>query len=648
MIKQVPVTEFKYGLLDSIEDTAIPRGSSSKSLNWITEGVKIALRRGYDLLGTTENSGVGRITGLGVARKPNGDNIVYRTRKRKLEYLDTTTDDWVEVGSDVLPAAVVATDSLGEDISFEAYTNVTGEQIRLNSKNAGPHKIMTANPGSITDMFVLGTNYKGKMRVKNGRQYVWDRAGNPPNKIDLFASKLDVKGSADYTQISSEAVAGTGTNISGTLAFKAGGARRICFEVTFERDTSAETFTDNGDGTLTSTAGGTGTINYTTGAFALVFASAAAVVTATYRWADDSSGGIDDFNFSATRTAGQGFILKQAGGGAFRNLASLNGVEYCLHESKTWAVTISTDDLDVSNLIFRNKVGIPSERASVETADGIYYIDDTDENDPHFRVLSLESLSTEVVPKSVSKQFKIADVKVGVNLKDYRFDKGASIEFGDLVLFACRTKDSDANNRVFVYNKVNKATDILDYYVSQFALYEGTLIAGDSITDNVYTLFSGTDDNQSLIGNYWESSLDNLGHMGMKRVVELTVDGEIGPEQQLKISMSVDRGPFVQVRSPYDVTNDLYAIQGDGDYVDKAQRVSVGAFTLGRGEVGGGGSGVEAYHYRRSFRISLDKFEYAKFKVEAVGLGYASVSEFTFRDVRIKWTRPPNKYRLNR
>jgi hypothetical protein len=649
--KQLQILNFKYGLIDSVEEQSAPRGAASRLLNWMHVGTKIELRRGYNLLGTTENSGLGKITGLGVGKKPNGSDILYRTRKRKIEYLDTATDDWVEVGTNVLPAAVVATDTLGEDISIESYQNPTGPQIWLNSPNAGPIKIMTANPGSYTEMYLSGTNYKGYMRIKNGRMYVWKRYGNPGNDTDLFASHLDVRADSDYTQVSAEVISGS----SGTLAFKGSGARRVCFQVVFTVTASGEVFTDNGDGTLTGSLGTTGaTINYTTGAYAGVGAG-----TCTYRWADDSadaaspptaaSAGIANFKYTvAARVATEGFILPQAGGGAFQNLMSLNGVEYCMHEQKTWAATISADDADLTNLIFRSKVGIPNHRAAVESADGIYYIDDTDKNDIHFRLLTLDTQSTEVLPRSISKQFKIADVRVGVNLNDYLFDQAAAIEFGDLVLFACRTSDSSTNNRVFVYNKVNKSTAIVDYYVSCFAVYDGTLVAGDSVSDNVYTLFSGVDDDDATIANFWEASLDNLDYNGMKRVAELTVEGEIGPEQSMKIMMSADRGAFIEVRSPSDVDNGVHAVEGDGVYVDKSQRVSVGPLILGSGELGGGGDGVEAYHYRRTFRIAVDKFEFVKFRVEATGLGYLSLTEFTFADVRLKWALVPNRYRVGR
>lgn len=644
-MKELPITEFKNGLIDSIESSAIPRGTASKELNWLTQGVKIELRRGMEMLGTTENTGSGRITGLGVAIKPDGTDVAIRTRKRKVEYLNTTTDDWVEIGTNILPAGVIADDALGEDISIQPYQNLTGYQVWLNSPNTGPYKIMTANIGSYTDLN-HANNYKGKMRIKQNRQFLWDRGGTTKDKINVYGSKLDVKDASDYTTITEEAIAGSGVTRTGTLAFKAAGALRTCLSVTFTDGT--ETFTDNGDGTLTGSAGGTGTINYTSGAFSITFAASATTVTATYQWCDDSDGGIADFRFSSTRAAGEGFIRLQGASGNFQNIASYNLSEYCFHETKTWKLIIANDDSTVDSVIFRDRVGIPNHRAMVETGDGIYYIDDTDQNNPHFRLMRLATMTADVIPTSISKARKLAEIEVGVDLSDYRFDRGVAIEFGDLVLFACRTSNSTTNNRVFIYNKVSKAFDIADYSVSCFAIYDGTLIAGDDISDNVFTLLSGTDDDQSYIANYWEGSLDDLDTRKMKRVVEIVMDGEIGPEQSLKVSMAVDNGPFVEIKSAEDVTNGKYAIEGDGYYVDKSQKVNVGSYTLGRGEIGGGGDGLEAYHYRRQFRISLDKFELVKIRFEAMRLGYVSVSEFVYHDVRIKWHKVANRYRENR
>src|SRR5439155_17138915 len=93
---------------------------------------------------------------------------------------------------------------------------------------------------------------------------------------------------------------------------------------------------------------------------------------------------------------------------------------------------------------------------------------------------------------------------------DYRFDMAAAIQYGDYILFACRHRSSTVNNTVFAYDKKHGSLDLLDYWVSCFAIYNGSLIAGDSLTGNVYTLFSGFDDDDSLIDNYWESGADSV------------------------------------------------------------------------------------------------------------------------------------------
>lgn len=70
-----------------------------------------------------------------------------------------------------------------------------------------------------------------------------------------------------------------GVNYSGTLQ------TRPIVAGTFTPTDGVESFTDNGDGTLTGSAGGTGTINYTTGAWTLTFNASVGVgvpISATY------------------------------------------------------------------------------------------------------------------------------------------------------------------------------------------------------------------------------------------------------------------------------------------------------------------------------------------------------------------------------
>lgn len=625
-MKSVELNRFSYGIIDSINPQAIPDTAASRALNWVTGGTKIALRGGYGRLGTTNNA-TGPITGLRVAKNVGLNETtqtVFRKRGRKLEYYDTATDDWIETGTDIFPVA-----GENEHVSMENYHSITGSQLHINGPNTGPFKVMVANPGSSTDLYDSSKNFKGYIRVKQNRTFLWNRGGTTKDTTGLYGSYLDKDEATDFTQISGEAA-----STSGTLAFKAAGAKRTCFEVTFTDGT--ETFTDNLDGTLTGSAGGTGTINYTTGVYALTFAAAPGAITATYRWEDSTATGIVDFTKSTPRTAGQGFIFRQDdGGGKFIAILAIGGTEYCLHETKTWALTLSDDDTNPTNLIYRDRVGAPSFRAAVESGDGIYYIDDTDENDPHLRLLSFDMGGSEVIPKSVSKRLKLNNERVGKSFIGFVFDQAAMIEWGDLIVFACRTSDSTVNNRVFTYNKQTGAIDEHDYFVSCFDIYDGSLIAGDSVSGNVNILFSGLDDDDSVITNYWEGALSDLGIARLKKQKKIILQGEIGREQSIKVSCAIDRGAFVEIGT----------ILGTGSYVDTTQRVIIGSQTIGSGTIGGDSTGIEAYNYMHEFSMPTGNFEKIMLRFEALGLGYASISTVIHKDLREKWARIPNKYR---
>lgn len=498
---------FKYGLIDAIEEQSIPRGAASRSLGWLTKGDKIELTRGRYLLGT-EVPGVGRVSGLGVGFKSNGTQVLFKTRGKKLEYFDETTSDWIEIGSDILTSSVVtALDPYGEDVTFAPYTSLAGSQMWLCSPNSKLLKIMVANPGTATDNYDSTKNFKGYIKIKNNSMFLWNRGGVTKDTTGLYRSYLDKDDLADYTLTPAEALGGSGSTLySGNLTNITG--KRTAFGVVITDGT--ETFSDDKNGLLVGNLGDTSTINYATGAYSVTFNSVTSgSVTADYYYEDATSTGIADFTKSGTRTAGQGFIIRQDdAGGALMTVNLYNLGLYCMHKFKTWLLSLSSDDLTATNLIYREKVGIPNHRASVETGQGIFYIDDTDENQPRVRVLSIGVNGTQVIPVPVSNN---------LNLADYRFDKAAGIEWGDYILFACRTSRSNVNNRIITYNKLWKSWDVIPYYASCFTVYNGVLLVGDSLSSNVYEIFSGVDDDDSIIDNYWESNQDILTITGLKK-----------------------------------------------------------------------------------------------------------------------------------
>lgn len=620
-MRNYEVNAFKYGLVTKLEDNSIPAGAASASLNWITKGDKIELSRGYLLLGT-EQTGTGRVTGLYTAVRADGTEVLYRSRGKKVEYYDTATSDWVEVGTDIL-----GTSADGEDVTFADYNSLAGSQLWFCSPNSSLYKIMTANRGNAYTQYDASKNYKGKIKIKQNRMALWNRT---TDKTGLYLSYID---NAQYTTVSSEVLGAAGsTTYTGTLAFKSGGSKRTCFGVSVTGTTGAgaETFTDDYNGVLTGSLGGTGTINYSTGAISVTFNGVVTSgnVTVSYQWEDATNQGIADFTKSTPRTAGQGQTFRQDdGGGDFQSVFSYGDTEYCMHERKTWALTLGRDDTTATNLIYRTRVGIPNFRAAIDTGNGIYYVDDIDQNEPVIRLMTLDVNLNQVVPVTISQN---------LDLSDYRFDTAAVIEWGDYVLFACRTSDSTINNRVIMYNKLWKAFDIRDYFISCFTIYNGTLVVGDSISNNVYELFSGLDDDDSTIPNYWEGGLTTFGINQMKKTRRLVLEGEIGAEQSIKIYLAYDNGSYVEAAT----------ISGDGDYVDKSQSVTVGASTLGRPELGGGSTtSITAYHFMREIKLDTTKFYDVKIKFEAQSIGWAAISLYRFQDIILKNTKIAEKYR---
>src|SRR5262249_22292767 len=146
-------------------------------------------------------AGAGKVTGLRVLRRQDGTEIPVRTRGRKIEYYDSGTDTWIENGTNVLPAAAD-----GEDVSIEPYQGLSGAAGYLSSKNSSIYKIMVANPGDITDL--QSTNHRGKIRIKTGRMYLWDRLDTNKGKDEtgLYRSYIDKDEVSDFTAVTGEAI----------------------------------------------------------------------------------------------------------------------------------------------------------------------------------------------------------------------------------------------------------------------------------------------------------------------------------------------------------------------------------------------------------------------------------------------------------
>lgn len=606
-----------YGLNTAIKDRkTLKPGSSPDSLNWITSKYQdsIELRRGYARLGQTEVNGNGRVTGIGVGVGFDGSEVLWFSYGQKVKYYDVVSDDVVEVGSDLL-----GSDADGEDTWIKPYQALGGSFVYVGSPNSGVYKIPVANPDSAVDQSV--NNYRwGVFHIGQNRSFAGQRNGTVSGNNDptgLYLSYIDKDQLSDFTHVTAESIGSSGsTNYSGTLA--AAGAPKTVMYVTITDGT--ETFKDDRNGNLVGSAGGTGTINYATGEYDVTFAAAAAgAVEADYYHETATSAGILDFSGGGT---GQGKSFRQdSGGGNLMAIFNINTIEYCFHLLKTWQFTGALDDTNSTNLPYRN-IGIPYPLAAYQTPDGIILADVSNPNEPKYRKMR-------VLQGTDSSTIEPVAISDALDLSAYGHSKCVAFRWGDYEIFSVASKVlgtfNDYNSITLVRNVVSGVWDKLNYHVSCLAELNGALIAGDSISNNIYTLFSGFDEDGDVIENYWTSSDLDLDSSNLKTCRRLVIDGLIQSEQDVEVQVSYDGGAFVTV----------YTIEGDADYVDAGTEVSIGAQTIGSSVIGGGGEST-ASPYEIDFALNSDRFVHVTVRLRAIGVGYVSVNSITFKDIRDK------------
>lgn len=392
----------------------------------------------------------------------------------------------------------------------------------------------------------------------------------------------------------------------------------------------AEVFTDNKQGVLTSNLGGAGTINYATGAMAVVFNTAptnSTSVVTNYYIENATSGGIVDFSFlPVSPTLGQGYQFQQGGGGNAMAPGGYLGVTYTFHELRSWITNLPNSAAqtyaDASNQSYWSQVGIPYPRAQYATGDGIIYLDNTNPAQPKFSILNIPPGSTNltVVPTWLS------DV---LDLSSLTFDRAVVTRWGEYDVLCCQ---KSVNGQVQAYNTLfyirdlaSKNWNLLDYPVSCLAEYLGALIGGDSLGPDADILFSGLDDDGSTIYNYWKSAYTNFGFAGQKKVNWLEVEGLIQRDQNIQIWLSLDNGPYTLA----------FTISGQGAYVSSSSPVGVGSNTLGS-TVLGGGAPIQAKEFTVTIPLFTDYFDNLSFQVIATEVGWAQIDIMRWKDIRLK------------
>ena len=394
----------------------------------------------------------------------------------------------------------------------------------------------------------------------------------------------------------------------------------------------AEVFTDDYNGNLVGNTTGTGTINYRTGAITVALPSAAVngqPVLADYQYENSTAGGLADFTYSATRLAGEGDVFRQdEGGDAIQKVENFNGTYYSLKERSAYAVTLTNDDTNATNIIYRRNMGMPYFAASVSTVNGIVFLNTANPDQPQLTILKPNPLGNGIVPDELAPQF---------DFSLYTWDECWMDAWGDYIVFTGKTLDSAVNNRLFLYSLKWTSIDVFAFSASTLAKAAGLLYLGDSISNNIYNAFSGFDDDEFIIENYWISGDDALDSEDEKRVRRLALEGYISKEQSCEVYLSLDNDPFAL----------LGTISGTDSFVDASSSRTVGSTMIGVDEIAGGGDGADTYHYFTELKINTGKFYRRRLKFKAAGIGYLSISMIKDKDIIGYGDRIPKKYRTN-
>jgi hypothetical protein len=605
-VLEFKVSTYGKGIVNFVEDTLIDDGASSESVNFLTLPDRIELIGGRRLIGAEESGNTG-VLGMGEITKVDGEEILFRKIGTKLQYLNNTTQLWIDIKTDLLP---------NEPLYFANSFTPAGRQVWMCGQD-GLFKIYPTNPTSIINLTNAVKNYKGNIIIDKSRMIC---VGMKEDPTGIRFSCVDKD--SNYKNISSEPLADTSTgkkHYSGTLANGQG------FGYVF-KDGTAQTITDDKNGNLI--GNGTGTINYATGEYILDFNSnTATAVKADYLYENPLNGGLADFTCSSSRLAGEGNVLRQDSiGSKTMSVHKFNNTFYTLQDRGSWWISIDTADTKWDNEIYRENIGCPSVRAGVTTAEGIIFIDTYDKDKPKLRLLGFNQLGDQIIPYDLGLNFK---------LEDYTFDKDTCLsKYGDWILIECK-KDSPANNKLIIYNKKLKSFDVADCTANCFIDFNRKVISGDSTSPNTHELFSGYDDLDYKIEAIWKGKKHNFKTDSLKKTKRFRIKGYIDPGQGFDVLASYDNDDFQLIG----------AISGRGNYIDFGKSYLIGSSKVGEEAIGLGDSS-KANYYETEFKIHTPKFERVKLAIIPTGLGYLSIMEHKFIDIRIKANKLPKKYKM--
>lgn len=600
---------FSKGVHNLLNPEIIPKEASQNEQNWYTQDGIIKLIPGKAPVGAEGT--VGKITGEIFGYKVDGSVIHWRKSGTTIQYFDGTA--WQDTVTGLTETA---------DYFFTNYSSLAGT-FTFAFGIDGIFKMHNANPGSFNTMYDSTKNFKGFAFIDKGRSILWNYE---KDKTGLYGSWIDnqrgVSGSTGvYTAVTGEATA----SLTGTLAFKAGGATRNVFGVTITLTGTGEVYTDTYLGTLTGSLGGTGTINYITGAYTL---SNAGTGTAAYQWEDSNIRGVTDFTRANPRAAGEGFQFPQDQGGdpILNVLIGQDGAYYSIKKSSSYRLFIEANDTDYDNNVYRTELGLPSARAAVSTSKGIIFMNDANPEKPEMTILQKNLTGDAVEPVVLFPHFKFVN---------YEYDDCTIDTYERYILVACKQIGSINNDTILLCDVANNTVDIERYSGRTFARAGGLLYMGSSLAKTVYNMFSGFDDDGDTIDNFYTTKDELFGTERLKKYRKIRIKGQISPDQSYAVYVNYD-GQGNQL---------VGTVLGSGSYVDYSSPQSIGANMIGTSQIGGADV-VNIYPYFVELRLKkVPKFRKRSLTFIALGIGYVDINYLMDWDLSTYESKIPPQYR---
>lgn len=420
----------------------------------------------------------------------------------------------------------------------------------------------------------------------------------------------------------------------GTLSGGSSNATRNVFAVSISGTTAAgtETFTDNYLGVLTSNFGGTGTINYITGAYQVTFNGAVTSgnVTATYLWEDSNASGVTDFRKSATRLAGEGFVVPQDEGGDETLVVLIapdgSGSYYSIKRNSAYVFTIDATDLNPSNDVYRKGIGLQSLRGAYNASIGIVFMNTANPEKPEMTLLKQNPIGDNLVPEVLFPHFKFAN---------YSYDDCTVFTYERYVLVACKSAGATNNDTLLLCDVSANTVDITTYAGRTFANNGTYLYMGSSIVQSVYQLFSGFDDDGFKIDAYWTSKDETWNSSLLKKYRKIRLKGNISVDQGYQVYANYDNSGFQLVGT----------VLGSGSYVDYDSPQTIGSNFIGSAQIGGD-TLATIYPYFVEIRLKkVPKFRKRQLKFVPTGIGYVDIDSVLDVGIETYEDKIPRRFR---